>query len=131
MTLQDQIRGDLKVAMKEKDEARKESIRVILGEFARLEKKELSDDEVIRVLRKLQKSEKEVIEQTGKSDSAFLSVITGYLPDMASDAEIRDWISANVDFDQFKNKMQAMGPIMKHFGSRADGNEVKRILQSL
>lgn len=131
MALQDRIRGDLKDAMKAKDEARKESIRVIMGEFARGEKKTLSDDEVIRILRKLQKSEVEVLQQQGETNSVFLSVIESYLPDMASEAEIREWIAANVDFSQFKNKMQAMRPIMEHFGTRADGNAVKQILQDL
>jgi hypothetical protein len=27
--------------------------------------------------------------------------------------------------------MQAMGPIMKHFGDKADGHAVKRVLQSI
>ncbi|MFZ7128574.1 MAG: GatB/YqeY domain-containing protein [Desulfobacterales bacterium] len=130
MSLQEKIHADLKTAMKEKQEDRKEAIRVILGEFARSEQKVLSDEEVVRVLRKLQKSEREVMEKRGVQEpSAYLRVIESYLPEMADESEIRDWIAANVDFSVYKNKMQAMGQIMKHFGSRADGNEVRRILQ--
>ena len=33
--------------------------------------------------------------------------------------------------EQIKNKMQAMGPIMKHFGETADGDAVKQILQQI
>jgi hypothetical protein len=47
---------------------------------------------------------------------------------MATQAEITHWIEQHVDFSEFKNKMQAMGLIMKHFGSTADGNAVKKIL---
>ena len=38
---------------------------------------------------------------------------------------------ANIDFSQYKNKMQAMGLIMQHFGAGADGNRVKAVLQDM
>jgi hypothetical protein len=41
------------------------------------------------------------------------------------------WVEQNIDFAEFKNKMQAMGLIMKHFGATADGNTVKKILQEM
>ncbi|MBW2598461.1 MAG: GatB/YqeY domain-containing protein [Deltaproteobacteria bacterium] len=111
MNLQKQIKSELTVAIKAKDEERKDTLRVILGEFGRLDKKELSDDEVIKILKKLIKSEKEMLEKKGaEGDSTFIKVI---------------------DFSEFKNKMQAMGLIMKHFGATADGNEVKKLLQNM
>ena len=36
----------------------------------------------------------------------------------------------NIDFSQFKNKMQAMGVIMKDFGKTADGKLVNDILKN-
>jgi hypothetical protein len=132
MGLQLQIKLDLAAAMKTKDDVRKNAIRVILGEFGRLEKKVLSDDEVLKVLKKLIKSEKEMLEQSGQdTDSPFLKVVEGYLPQMVSDAQIAEWIKTHIDFSQYKNKMQAMGAIMSHFGATADGSRVKQILQSL
>ena len=132
MTLQERIKKDLTSAIKEKDEEKKSTLRVILGEFGRLDTKELSDDDVIRVLKKLIKSEKETIEKKGETtDTAYITIIETYLPQMAAEAEITQWIAQNIDFSQFKNKMQAMRPIMEHFGSSADGNTVKKILQGL
>lgn len=131
MRLQELIKKDLAGAMKAKDEGRKDAIRVILGEFARSGKKELSDEEVIGVLKKLLKSEKEMLSRKGESGSDFIGVVEGYLPKMATREDVVAWIEANVDFGQYKNKMQAMGPIMKHFGAMADGNEIKKILQEL
>lgn len=132
MNLQSQIKKDLSAAIKAKDEKKKEALRVILGEFGRLDKKELSDEEVVKILKKLMKSEKEVLEQKGEvADSVFIKVIENYLPKMATEEEITAWIHKNVDFSQFKNKMQAMGVIMKHFGSTADGNFVKSIIQKM
>jgi len=132
MNLQKQIKSDLTAAMKAKDEEKKDTLRVILGEFGRLDKKELSDDKVVKILKKLIKSEKEMLEKKGDAtDSRFISIIENYLPKMATEAEITNWIEQNIDFSEFKNKMQAMGLIMKHFGATADGNAVKKILQRM
>ena len=132
MNLQSQMKKDLSAAIKAKDEKKKDALRVILGEFGRLDKKELSDDEIVKILKKLMKSEKEVLELKGEAtDSEFIKVIENYLPKMATEGEIAAWIHQNIDFSQFKNKMQAMGLIMKHFGATADGNEVKKLLQNM
>ena len=132
MNLQQQIKKDLSAAIKARDEHKKNTLRVVLGEFGRLDKKELSDDEVVKILKKLIKSEKEVLEKKGETaDSAFIGIIENYLPKMASEAEISSWVRENVDFSQFKNKIQAMGVIMRHFGATADGNVVKEILQKM
>ena len=130
MTLQDKLKNDLKAAMKAQDTVRKDAIRVVMGEMARADKKEFTDGEVIRILKKLIKSEKEMLEKSTQGEtSAFIDIIAAYLPQMATEEEIRQWIEANVDFSAFKNKMQAMGSIMAHFGSAADGNTVKQVLQ--
>ena len=50
---------------------------------------------------------------------------------MASETEIAEWIRANIDFGAYRNKMQAMGDIMRHFGNKADGHTVKSVLQEL
>ena len=118
--------------MKEKDTVKKDALRVVLGEFGRAESKELPDQDVIRVLKKLIKSEKELLEKSGATeDSEFIRIIETYLPRMAAEEEIKAWIVRNIDFSLFKNKMQAMRPIMQHFGETADGETVKRILQDL
>lgn len=132
MKLQEQIKKDLTAAIKAKDEERKNALRVVLGEFSRLDKKELSDDDIVKILKKLNKSEREVLAaKGGPADSKFIETLENYLPKMATEAEIKDWIEKNVDVAGLKNKMQAMGQIMKHFGATADGNTVKSILQSM
>lgn len=135
MTLQEKIKNDLKTAMKAKDDDKKNTIRIIMGEFARLDSKEVADEDVIKILKKLIKSEKETLERAGDSsgegESSFIRIIEEYLPKMASQEEIKAWIEKNVDFSAYKNKMQAMREIMTHFGSGADGNTVKNILQGM
>jgi uncharacterized protein YqeY len=130
MRLQDKIKDDLKSAMKARDEAKKDALRVIMGEMARLDKKQFPDDEIIKILKKLIKSEKEMLEKSGGGEtSPFIDIIDTYLPRMATEDEIRSWITDNIDFSAYKNKMQAMGPIMAHFGASVDGNVVKQVLQ--
>jgi uncharacterized protein len=129
MTLQEKIKKDLVQAMKNKEAVRKDTLRVILGEFGRAETKVLPDKEVTRILKKLVKSEKELLEKKGDdAESEFIRIIDAYLPKTASGEEIKAWILGNVDFSEFKNRMQAMGPIMQHFGDTADGDTVKQIL---
>jgi uncharacterized protein YqeY len=129
MRLQDKIKKDLMEAMKAKDDDRKNTLRVIMGEFGRQDQKEISDADVIKIVKKLVKSEKEVMERSGATEpSPFIAIAEGYLPQLAGEEEIRTWISDNINFDEFKNKMQAMKPIMQHFGSNADGNLVKKVL---
>ncbi len=132
MRLQDQIKKDLAAAMKAKDEEKKGILRVIMGEFGRQAAKEVADADVIQIIKKLVKAEKEVLAQSGGGDAnRFIEVAEGYLPQSASEEQIAEWIKDNIDFSQFNNKMQAMKPIMAHFGAAADGNTVKKVLQSL
>ena len=131
MTLQDKLKDDLKSAMKARDETKKDTLRVVMGEMARSDKKQFADDEIIKILKKLIKSEKEMLEKSGQGEtSAFIDIIEAYLPKMATEDEIRQWIATHVDFSAYKNKMQAMGSIMAHFGAAADGNTVKKVLQN-
>lgn len=59
--------------------------------------------------------------------SPEIDIAKKYLPNQATEGEIIEWIKNNLDLSSFKNKMQAMGPIMKHFKG-ADGNFIKSIL---
>jgi uncharacterized protein YqeY len=132
ISIQQQIKKDLVQAMKAKDEEKKNILRVIMGEFGRQPQKDLEDAAAIAIIKKLVKSEKEVLAKTGGPEqNRFIAVAEGYLPQMVGEQEIRAWIAANIDFSQFKNKMQAMGPVMKHFGTSADGNLVKKVLQAM
>ncbi len=132
MSLQQQLKTDLMIAMKTKDEDRKNALRIVMGELGRQDAKQVEDEIIIGVIRKLIKSEKETLEHSGTSEpSAYMTILNGYLPAQASEEEIREWILAHVDFSQYRNKMQAMGAIMKHFGSTADGNAVRQVLQQL
>lgn len=134
LSLQQQIKQDLIIARKNGNKTRLANLSVILGEIQRSPKKDLSDEEVIKIIRRLYKLEKERlsrIDLTDKNrDITYIETLKNYLPQEASEHQIKSWIIENIDFQKYKNKMQAMKPIMKHFGSKVDGNKVKQILQT-
>lgn len=148
MTLLEKLKSDLKQATLSRNADAKNTIRQIMSEFPKLtmpiilsetgkkstrpkKDEEITNDDIIDVIRGLIKSEKTVLELTKKESSAYLEMLETYLPKMASAEEIRAFIDANIDLSQVKNAMQAMKPIMQHFGKKADGNMVKQILQGL
>jgi uncharacterized protein YqeY len=118
-----------------------------------------TDDDTIKLLKKYIKNEKERLLYTNKhiteSDvnglnstqlkalvlekfktlgdkltSIKIKIAQKYLPKQATKYEITLWIHENIDFSLYKNKMQAMGPIMKQFKG-CDGNFVKNLLIKL
>ena len=131
-TIQEQIKQDLARAMKEKDTELKNTLRIVMGEFGRGADKQVSDAEAVKVLQKLVKSERESLAHAKKEGaSRYIEILESYLPKMATDEEIRQWIAENIDFSQYKNKMQAMRDIMGHFGASVDGGRVKQILEQM
>jgi uncharacterized protein YqeY len=146
LSLHDKIRADLKTAMMQKDHATRDALRLILSEFPKLtvpitlesgkksfrlkKPEEITDEDVLDLIRNLAKSERTVLEIKKETESHFLKTMERYLPQMASRDQIVSWIEANVDFSAVKAPMQAMGTIMKHFGKLADGNLVKDILKA-
>ena len=147
LSLHDKIRADLKKAMLGKDQEVRNTLRLIIAEFPKLtvpitlesgkkstrlkKPEEISNDDVIGIIKGLTKSEQTVLEITGQTSSDYLEILQSYLPKMIDKEEITIWIKDNIDFSQFKNKMQAMGPVMKHFGKLADGKLVNQILKEL
>ncbi len=118
-TIQDRLHTK-NISQKEKD-----ALRVVIGEMQRQKSKTLNDQEVVKILKKLATSERELGE---RRDKEYLQILESFLPQKATADEIEAWIRSNIDFSQYKNKMQAMRDILTQFGPRTDGNTVKSIL---
>ena len=74
---------------------------------------------------------KDKIKEVGDAlDSLNIVIAESYLPIGLTEEDIIEFVSENLDLSSFKNKMQAMGPIMKQFPG-CDGNFVKSILMKL
>jgi uncharacterized protein YqeY len=147
LTLLAKVKQDLKTAMLNKNEETRNAMRQIMAEFPKLtvpltlesgkkstrlkKPEEISNDDIIGIINGLVKSEQTVLEIKKEATSQYLEILQLYLPKMVSREKILAWIKDNIDFSQYKNKMQAMGIIMKHFGKTADGKQVNQILQEI
>jgi uncharacterized protein YqeY len=144
-SLLDKLKADLKQSMLNKNVEARSAIRQIMAEFPKLTvpltlesgkkttrlktKEEITNDDIVGVIQGLVKSERMVLEIKNEESSDYLNILQSYLPQMADREEIIAWIGDHIDFSEYKNKMQAMGSIMKHFGKQADGKMVSEILQ--
>jgi uncharacterized protein YqeY len=145
LSLPDKLKEDLKLALRSKNDALKNTIRQIMAEFFKLtvpvtleggkkstrpkRAEEITNDDVIGIIQGLIKSERIVLEAKKEASSEYLRFLEAYLPRQSTREEIVAWIKANIDLGQYANKMQAMGVIMKHFGKSADGKLVNQILK--
>jgi uncharacterized protein len=138
--LKDRLRADLNTAMRERDQVRLRTIRMALTaitneEVAGSTQRELSDDEIVKVLTREAKKRREAAEAfdgAGRADQAAAEraegdVLAGYLPAQLSDEELGR-VVADAIASTGASGMQAMGQVMKvvtpQTQGRADGARV-------
>ena len=133
--LYDKLKQDLKESMKIKNMERVNALRVIMGEFPRLNKLagELpTDDEVLKILKGLKKNEEMVLEKLNKTESVYLNVIEGYLPKMMSKEDVKAFIlSSGINLKGGENIGQITGKLMKDLKGKAEGSLVKEVLTEI
>jgi uncharacterized protein YqeY len=139
-TLKAQLRSDLTSAMKARDELRSATIRMALTaitneEVAGKTARELSEDEVLKVLTREVKKRKEAAEAfagAGRAEQAAREeaegeVLTAYLPAQLSDEELQALVDEAVA-ESGAEGPRAMGAVMKvltpKVAGRADGSRV-------
>jgi len=148
--LKDQLRSDLTAAMKARDEVRTRTLRMALtavsnAEVAGATARELSDDEVLKVLTREAKRRREAADAfatAGRTEQAAAEqaegeVLDGYLPAQLGDDEIAAIVTAEIEQSGAAG-LGAMGQVMKavtpRIAGRADGGrvaaEVRRQLTS-
>jgi uncharacterized protein len=138
--LKDQLRTDLTAAMKARDEVRTRTLRMALtavsnAEVAGATSRELSDDEVLKVLTREAKRRREAADAfatAGRTEQAAAEqaegeVLDGYLPAQLSDDDIAAIVTAEIEQSGAAG-MGAMGQVMKavtpRIAGRADGARV-------
>jgi len=102
---------------------------------------EIADADAITVLKRLAKQRQDSIEQftsggrpeLAEKEAKELALLKSYLPESASKEEIRKVAEAKraeLGVDA-AGMGKLMGAVMKEFSGRADGNDVKQVVQSL
>jgi len=137
-TLKEQLRADLTAAMKARDELVKATLRLTLtaigtAEVAGTEQRELSDDEVLAIVRREAKKRAESAEAfsaAGRTELAAQEIAEGeilarYLPQQLGDDELAALAAeavAQVEAETGeKPGMKQMGQVMKKATAAADG----------
>jgi len=135
--LQDEVYMAVTDVYHTKTEARK-IFKLVKADIQKERDKDVPDAVVIRIMKYFVSGAKEMLTYLSKDKNLkeyvfnrrIIEVLEPFLPVMVTDQQIRDFINT-LDMSEFKNKMQAMKPIMAHFGSNADGNKVKSILLTI
>jgi uncharacterized protein YqeY len=134
MNLKDRIKEDTKQAMRDKASARLSALRLLSAAIQRREvdeRKELTDAEIIAVIEKLIKQNRETIEQyekagrpeAGEKERAEIAVWQAYLPTPLSEAEIDALIDEAIRSTgaaSVKNMGKVMGALKPKLAGRAD-----------
>ncbi|MDT0452768.1 GatB/YqeY domain-containing protein [Streptomyces hesseae] len=149
-TLKSKLHDDLTAAIKARDELIASTLRLTLSavayeETAGKEARELSDDEVLKVIVREAKKRREAAEafdKGGRADSAEREraegeVLAGYLPQQLSDEELTAIVADAVAQAKAAGAEgpKAMGAVMKivkpKVGDRAEGGRVAAAVKSL
>jgi uncharacterized protein YqeY len=144
-TLKDQLRADLTTAMKARDETRTRTIRMALTsisneEVAGAAARDLSDDEVLKILAREAKRRREAaaaFADAGRDDQAAAEraeeqVLAGYLPAQLDDDELASLVAAAIS-ETGASGPASMGQVMKvvtaRVAGRAEGSRVATVVR--
>lgn len=149
MSLHEQLKEELKDALRKKEEVRLRTVRSILTAFTneavatgKTPQDMLPDDAALAVVKRLAKQRKDSIEQFekgGRDDLAQterdeLAVLEAYLPQMMSREEIEPIVKARMEALGVTDRSKMgvlMGTVMKECAGKADGGDVKAVVEKL
>ncbi len=138
MSLKEKIKDDIKQAMRDKNESRVTTLRMLSAAIQRREVDEriqLDDAQIIAVIEKLVKQGRESIEQYTKGgrpeladkESGEIVLFQAYLPQQLSDAEIDKFIAeaiAATGASSVKDMGKVMSVLKPKLQGRADMGQV-------
>ena len=147
MSLKEQLANDLADALRQGDDTRKSTIRMLMSaisteEVAGAERRELGDDEVLKVVARQVKQRRDSIEEFNKAgrddlaekETAEMKILRTYMPEQAGREEIEavarkviDEIGATGPQDKGK----VMQAIMPRLAGRAEGRDINEVVTQL
>jgi uncharacterized protein YqeY len=143
MTLIARIEEDLHEAMRERDEERRDALRLILSSLRGAEKelqRPLSEQEELQVLqreRKRRVEAAEAFEAAGREEQAAkeereLEVLEDYMPEPLDEEELEDIIDnviAEVGATSMRDLGRVMADVMPQVSGRVDGSVVSQLVR--
>jgi uncharacterized protein YqeY len=149
MSLHQEIKDSLKDALKAKEEVRLRTIRGMMTAFTNeavatggTPQTILADEQALAVIKRLAKQRKESIVQYEAANRPELAapekdelmVLESYLPQMMSQEQIRPIAEAKKAELGVEDKSKLgilVGAVMKELAGKADGGDVKAVVESL
>ena len=147
--MEQKLRTDLVAAMKAKNELTVSVLRGLISAMTnelvatgRKPTDKLADDEILALIRRGVKQRKDSIEQfraggredLAKKEEAEITILSAYLPAMMSRADIEKVVRAKKEVMGVTDRTQMgkfMGAVMQELKGKADGADVKTVIESL
>ena len=145
MSLNTQIKNDIKDAMRAKEIVKRDTLRNIQASIKQIEvdeRREVTDSDVETVLMKYLKQREDAkaqFSEAGRNDlvekeDAEISIVKAYLPEPMDDAELESVLKeviASVGAESMKDMGKVMGGAKAAIGSRADGGRINQMVKKL
>lgn len=145
MSLKEQLKLDLKDAMRNKDVLKRDTIRAINTMIKQIEvdqRVDLNDEEVIKLIQKGIKQREEAITQFKdasrddlvKNEQDQIGIFELYLPKQLTDDELQTIIQniiTEVGATTMKDMGKIMNPAKEKIGGTADGKRINEMVKKL
>ncbi len=145
MSLKEQINTQIKEAMKAKENAKRDALRLLSSAFKQIEvdeRRELSDEDVIKIIQKQIKQRNDSITQyqtAGRDDLiekelSEIAFYEPYLPKQLGDEELSSAIKAiisQVGAESMKDIGKVMGIASKELAGKVDGKRINECAKAL
>lgn len=143
--LKEKLMEDLKTAMRDKNEIRKNTVQMVRAAILQIEKDKgitVEDEKIIEIIAKEVKGKKDALvdfEKGGREDlvsqtNQEISILQEYLPKQLSSEEIKEEVQKVIN-DLGATSMKDMGPVMKEakarIGAGADGRSINDAVKEL
>ena len=143
--LKEKLLEDLKSAMKEKDEIKKNTVQMVRAAILQIEKDkaiEVSEEQIIEIIAKEVKKRKDAaidFEKSGRQDlieknKQEIENLTTYLPKQLSKEEIETIVKdiiAKVNATSIKDMGKVMKAAKEKIGAGSDGKTINEVVKSL
>lgn len=145
MSLNAQIKNDIKDAMRAKETLKRDTLRNIQASIKQIEvdeRRDVTDADVEAILMKYMKQREDAKAQfadAGRNDlvekeDAEMAIIKTYLPEPMDDVELESVLKeviASVGAESMKDMGKVMGGAKASIGSRADGGRINQMVKKL
>ena len=145
MSLKEQIKNDIKDAMRAKETVKRNTLRNIQAAIKQIEvdeRRDVSDADVETIMMKYLKQREDAKTQfsdAGREDlvekeESEITIVKSYLPEPMDDTELETVLKeviASVGAESMKDMGKVMGAAKSAIGSRADGGRINVIVKKL